>query len=163
MRRVSSAGDVDYCPPSQGSGHAGGKCQNLSPANDGFRGWAPECPSPPNTSAETSAKTFSLQIDTFCEMGAPPTPRMLRRNFTNCRDFHRISTMRALYLQEARLGVEIARICWASRNGRETGRTIDTHPMPNVSRQKAPFTGIYGANSTQCEPLCVAWWRATVA
>jgi hypothetical protein len=58
-------------------------------------------------SAKTSAKTFSLQIGTFREMGATPRPRTLRRKSTNCRDFHRISTMRALYLQEARLGVEI--------------------------------------------------------
>src|SRR5580704_12934370 len=56
----------------------------------------------------------------------PPTPTPPEQS-PNCRDFHRISTLRATPAQEAWLAVEKGPylcICWASRNWQGTGRTV---------------------------------------
>jgi hypothetical protein len=89
---------------------------------------------------------------------------MLRRKSQNCRDFHRISTLRATAPQEAWLAVEkgpyllgFSQLAGDWQNRRHTSDARARHV------KKAPFAGIYGANRSQCEPFCVASGRTDVA
>ena len=132
MRRVSSAGDVDCCLPSRVSGHAG-------------------------ESAETSAEIFPLQIGTFREMEATPRPRTLRRKSTKCRDFHLISTMRALYLREARLGVEIGPYLLGFSQWAGDGQNCrHTSNAPSPRPKKATLQALYGASRDRTGDLLLA-------
>jgi hypothetical protein len=80
-----------------------------------------------------------------------------RRKPATCRDFHHISTMRALYLREARLGVEIGPYLlgfshWAG--DWQSHRYASDVSVRHV--KKAPFAGIYGAYRDRTGDLLLA-------
>jgi hypothetical protein len=82
---------------------------------------------------------------------------MLRRKSQNCRDFHRISTLRATAPQEAWLAVEkgpyllgFSQLAGDWQNRRHTSDARARHV------KKAPFAGIYGANRDRTGDLLLA-------
>ena len=82
---------------------------------------------------------------------------MLRRKSQNCRDFHRISTLRATAPQEAWLAVEkgpyllgFSQLAGDWQNRRHTSDARARHV------KKAPFAGIYGASRDRTGDLLLA-------
>ncbi len=103
-------------------------------------------------------------MGSFHEMRATPRPRMLPPEIQKSPELQalhrwnaRISTTGAPVPKEAWPAVERGRIYWASRNGQETGRTIDTHPTPRRVTSKRPLLQVlYGANRDRTGDLLLA-------
>jgi hypothetical protein len=161
MRRVSSVRrGLTCCPPNPGFWPRRRKCQNECQTfplqMTASAGGSPNAQAAQHKCRNECQNVFPANRY-FPRIEATPRPRTLRRKSANCRDFHRISTMRALYLQEAHLEIEIGPYLlgfsqWAGDG--QNRRHASTASARHV--KKAPFAGIYGANRDRTGDLLLA-------
>jgi hypothetical protein len=115
-------------------------------------------------SAKTSAKTFPPANRHFPRDEGDAETENAPQKIRELQGLSPYLNLRALYLQEARLGVEtgpyFAGLLAMCRRRAEPSTRINA---PTCHVENAQFAGIYGANRSQREPVCVAVWGTVVA